>query len=91
MTEHLNIEDCYCVCHSPVSSCSWCEHCKGKSEVTRFHQATAAEFITWGYGERCKTSDIEDFPETDYDDLKNSRCACCEMWEHYDEFLAETK
>lgn len=21
-------EDCYCVCHSPVSSCPSCEHCK---------------------------------------------------------------
>lgn len=27
--------DCYCVCHSPFSSCAWCEHCKGINEVTQ--------------------------------------------------------
>lgn len=30
-------EDCYCVCHNPVSSCPSCEHCKGVNNVTR-HQ-----------------------------------------------------
>ena len=23
-----DIKDCYCVCHSPVSSCPSCEHCE---------------------------------------------------------------
>lgn len=30
---------CYCVCHSPVSSCPWCEHCKGDNMVMRARMA----------------------------------------------------
>jgi hypothetical protein len=29
---------CYCVCHSPYSSCAWCEHCQGDNEVARYHR-----------------------------------------------------
>lgn len=42
-------------------------------------------FIIWGWGKRCENKDTDDFPE-----LKNAgegRCACCEMWEHYDEYI----
>ena len=31
-------EHCYCVCHSPVSSCSYCRHCKGDNEVGEWHR-----------------------------------------------------
>ena len=47
----------------------------------------AQAFIKWGWGERCETTDKEDFPDTDYEDPNNARCANCEMWEHYDEWL----
>lgn len=30
---------CYCVCHSPVASNAWCEHCGGDNEVTRAQAA----------------------------------------------------
>ncbi len=30
--------DCYCVCHNPISSRPWCEHCKGDNEVGRAHK-----------------------------------------------------
>lgn len=29
--------DCYCVCHSSISSCPSCEHCKGINAVSDFH------------------------------------------------------
>lgn len=49
------------------------------------------DFIEQGWGKRCKTTDREDFPEEDYDhDPLANRCPCCEMWEHYDEFIKET-
>lgn len=31
--EIIRILDCYCVCHSPFASVSYCEHCKGDNEV----------------------------------------------------------
>lgn len=30
--------DCYCVCHTPFSSHSYCDHCRGDNEVFRWHQ-----------------------------------------------------
>lgn len=30
-------EQCYCVCHSEVSSNAYCEHCKGINEVGAVH------------------------------------------------------
>lgn len=47
------------------------------------------KFIADGWGERCETTDKQDFPDTDYDDPRNSRCPCCEMWEHFDEYKAQ--
>lgn len=44
------------------------------------------KFITNGWGERCKAKDIDDFPELKETD-QQGRCACCVMWEHYDEWL----
>lgn len=32
-TEKLLGLPCYCVCHNPVSSRAWCEHCQGRNEV----------------------------------------------------------
>lgn len=47
--------------------------------------ALIEQYVTAEYGERCKTSDIEDFP-----DLKGSpdasRCATCKAWEEVDRF-----
>ena len=31
-------KDCYCVCHSPVSSRPICEHCERIQEFARFHE-----------------------------------------------------
>ena len=50
-------------------------------------EQNAEAFIKWGWGERCESTDKEDFPDTDYEDPNNARCANCEMWEHYDEWL----
>lgn len=44
------------------------------------------DFITETYGKRCDVPDIVEFPEI-IDDPKASRCACCEMWEIYDDWL----
>lgn len=44
------------------------------------------DFITETYGEKCKSKDIEDFPELQ-GDPKASRCPTCEMWEIYDKWL----
>lgn len=49
---------------------------------------TAEQFIEWGWGPRCETKDLDDFPEMRKDPLRN-RCACCEMWEAYDQWVAE--
>lgn len=49
-------------------------------------QAHIEKYLTDLWGERCKTTDKEDFPDTDYSDPKNDRCACCEAWEQYDEW-----
>lgn len=54
------------------------------------NEGGAAKFIEHGWGKRCKTSDLVDFPESEGDPLTN-RCPCCEMWEHYDEWLATLK
>lgn len=48
-------------------------------------------YITDNYGKRCETTDKEDFPDTDYDNPKNSRCITCEQWEVFDNWLAELK
>lgn len=56
--------------------------------LTAVAESEAEAFIKWGWGERCKTKDIDDFPENKDDPLA-SRCANCEMWEHYDEFKAQ--
>lgn len=37
--------DCYCVCHSPVSSCAYCEHCKGINEVGAVHNPVLKALI----------------------------------------------
>lgn len=31
----VDTKHCYCVCHSPISSKAWCEHCKGDNPVGR--------------------------------------------------------
>lgn len=37
-TEFFETEEkCYCVCHSPFSSCPVCEHCDGQNEVGWHH------------------------------------------------------
>ena len=56
--------------------------------LTAVAESEAEAFIKWGWGERCKTKDIDDFPETQSDPLA-SRCVNCEMWEHYDDFIAQ--
>lgn len=33
MSENVANAGCYCVCHSPLSSCAWCEHCEGNNAV----------------------------------------------------------
>ena len=35
-----NQDTCYCVCHTPYSSCAYCEHYKGDNEVGRANQDT---------------------------------------------------
>lgn len=64
----------------------WCETTKQAIEAYIAEQ-NAEAFIKWGWGERCESTDKEDFPDTDYEDPNNARCANCEMWEHYDEWL----
>lgn len=34
---------CNCVCHSPVSSRAWCEHCEGDNSVSSFKKAEEKE------------------------------------------------
>ena len=50
----------------------------------------AAKFVEEGWGKRCETKDLEDFPELAHDP-KGSRCGTCEMWEHYDEWVKELR
>ena len=57
----------------------------GKTYVKAHLKSELDDFIKWGWGERCETSDLEDFPELKDDPLA-SRCAACEMYEHLDEF-----
>lgn len=49
---------------------------------------TIEKFIENGWGKRCKSKDTDDFP-----DLKDTdnRCACCEMWEYYDDYVTSLK
>lgn len=44
--------ECYCVCHTPVSSNAYCEHCLGDNEVGRFHIDQAAHELTPEEGRR---------------------------------------
>lgn len=37
-TKLENWFDCYCVCHSLISSCSICKHCCGINQVGLFHE-----------------------------------------------------
>ena len=46
---------------------------------------TVEKFITWGYGERCETKDLDDIPELK--GRRTPRCPTCEIWEQYDEFM----
>lgn len=43
------------------------------------------DFITQGWGSRCKTKDSEDFPELAG---HGDRCPCCAMWEAFDHYQA---
>jgi len=38
------------------------------------------------WGPRCETTDIEDFPDTDYSNPKNGRCPRCVVYERFDRF-----
>lgn len=51
--------------------------------------AGAKAFVEFDAGQRCETKDTHDFPEIK-NDPKASRCYCCEMWEHFDEWLEST-
>jgi len=53
-------------------------------------EASAEKFIEWGYGKRCETTDLHDFPELKDDPLAN-RCPTCEQYERLDEYKAELK
>ena len=46
------------------------------------------QFVTHHFGPRCKTKDMDDFPELKETDPVG-RCAACEIWEAYDEWMAE--
>lgn len=46
------------------------------------------KYITHVYGKRCKTRDLDDFPEMEHDPLA-TRCRACLEWERYDEFIAQ--
>lgn len=39
-------DDCYCVCHSMVSSKAWCEHCRGDNSVGRVPRCAGASETT---------------------------------------------
>ncbi|EGD57078.1 hypothetical protein [Gordonia neofelifaecis] len=47
--------------------------------------AVVKEYITAEYGERCATSDLDEFPEN-RDNPNWMRCAACEAWEEVDRF-----
>jgi hypothetical protein len=47
--------------------------------------ALVERYVTEMWGERCETSDFEDFPDL-RDDPNASRCVCCEAWEEVDRF-----
>lgn len=51
-------------------------------------QDQVKDFITKTWGERCKTKDLDDFPDEDLEN-KLARCPICEVWEYYDGWLAE--
>lgn len=53
-------------------------------DTYRLHPVSAEAFITSCWGPRCETKDVDDFPELK--DEPNGRCACCEMWEIYDNY-----
>lgn len=36
-------EDCYCVCHTPFSSCAVCKHCEGSLKVLKRQDIIKAE------------------------------------------------
>jgi hypothetical protein len=42
------------------------------------------KYFTKKYGKRCKTKDIDDFPEIK-DDKDSNRCFVCEIWETVDD------
>lgn len=47
-----------------------------------------AAFIEDGWGKRCDTKDTDDFSELKDSDPQG-RCACCEMWEVYDDYMTK--
>lgn len=40
VAEILGLE-CYCVCHSDLSSCAYCNHCLGNNPVGNYHKQLA--------------------------------------------------
>lgn len=50
-------------------------------------QSTATRRLEKFIGRRCKTKDIHDFPELEYD----GRCSVCELYEIVDALIAEAR
>jgi hypothetical protein len=46
---------------------------------------TVEKYVTAEYGKRCKTTDLEDFPDLE-GDANWGRCAACVAWEEFDRF-----
>lgn len=49
------------------------------------------KYIEKYWGERCKTTDWEDFPEDKgkRNPIKDGTCACCEAWRCYDYIIGK--
>lgn len=73
----------------PMGVSQWRAHGKKYGYWNYFDRQTVEAFVTHGWGRRCKTLDLVDFPELKDDPLQ-SRCACCQMWEAVDEYFEKS-
>lgn len=62
---------------------------KAKSE-RELMLAGARDYIEFNFGVRCKSKDIEDFPELK-NETEDNRCPSCVAWEYYDFWVKETR
>lgn len=48
----IDPSNCYCVCHTSISSSAYCEHCKGDNTVGRVPRCASFD-LTNGNDQRC--------------------------------------